>query len=392
MRRPGRGDEPLLTPGRGAWLPRERGGVRAGRLFDLLTLGNPRAPGFFGKRWVLSRHPDRCRVVEGESARASQLRGRWLSGGGDRDSDPASLALFVLRGAALALERAERPLRGARYMPRFVRQEILAHREFRSGLAALVAVTGMSPQRIKGRAEYYLRELAARVSPYVIDLAHRLIGFLYRQGYGEQVLYDRGQLRALLAPKQGQTVVFLPTHKSNLDHAILQFLLYDNGSPPNHTAGGINMNFFPVGPVFRRTVSLHCRSFKDNPVYKRAASVRRLPGGEARPMEWYIEAAARVRASCSPRFGMLAYVVDSWRRGRADDAAGASVHRVRSNLRRRRLPHEKRRRQAEGRPGLVRRSAPLLKRRYGTSTSVSASPVPVRHPGKPRCPGGHGRA
>lgn len=318
-----RGDDPQLTPVRVAWLPREREGERAVRLFDLLTLGNPRAPGFFGKRWVLSRHPDRCRVVEGESARLSALRERWLRGGGDKDSDPSSLALFVLRGAALALERAERPLRGARYkVPRFVRQEILAHREFRSGLATLEATTGMSPQRIKGRAEYYLRELAARVSPYVIDLAHRLIGFLYRQGYGKEVLYDRAQLRALLAPKQGQTVVFLPTHKSNLDHAILQFILYDNGSPPNHTAGGINMNFFPVGPVFRRTgVFFIRRSFKDNPVYKFVLRQYVDFLVEKRfSMEWYIEGGrSRSGKLLPPRFGMLAYVVDSWRRGRADD-------------------------------------------------------------------------
>jgi glycerol-3-phosphate O-acyltransferase len=46
--------------------------------------------------------------------------------------------------------------------------------------------------------------------------------------------------------------VFLPTHKSNLDHGVLQILLHENGLPPNHTAGGINMNFFPLGPCAGR--------------------------------------------------------------------------------------------------------------------------------------------
>ena len=318
-----RGDDPILTPIRVAWLPRQFNGERAVRLSDLLTLGNPRAPGLIGKRWVLSRYPDRVRVVEGEPAAASAIRKRWTSGGGDKDGDPASLALFVLRQAALALERAERPLRGARYkVPRFVRQEILAHKEFRSGLTTLTASTGLSPERVTRRAGYYLQEIAARVSPYVIDLVHRLIRVIYRQGYGEEIIYDRAQLQALLAPKHGQTVVFLPTHKSNLDHAILQYLLYDNGSPPNHTAGGINMNFFPVGPIFRRTgVFFIRRSFKDNPIYKFVLRQYVDFLVEKRfSLEWYIEGGrSRSGKLLPPRFGMLAYVVDAWKRGRADD-------------------------------------------------------------------------
>ena len=117
-------------------------------------------------------------------------------------------------------------------------------------------------------------------------------------------------------------MVFLPTHKSNLDHAILQFMLYDNGSPPNHTAGGINMNFFPVGPLFRRTgVFFIRRSFKDNPVYKFVLRQYVDFLVEKRfSLEWYIEGGrSRSGKLLPPRFGMLAYVVDAWRRGRADD-------------------------------------------------------------------------
>lgn len=318
-----KGDDVELVPVRVAWLPREWQGQRVVRFFDLLTFGNPRAPGFFGKRWVLSRHPERCRVVAGESAPASALRERWTKGGGADDPNPQSFALFVLRQAALALERAERPLRGARYkVPRFVRQEILSHREFRAGLATLEKETGLSTERVRRRARYYLQEIAARVSPYVIDLVHRLIGVVYRQGYAPDIVYDHEQLKGLLAPGPGKTVVFLPTHKSNLDHAILQWLLYENGSPPNHTAGGINMNFFPVGPVFRRTgVFFIRRTFKDNPVYKFVLRQYVDFLVEKRfSMEWYIEGGrSRSGKLLPPRFGMLAYVVDAWRRGRADD-------------------------------------------------------------------------
>lgn len=330
----GGSDDPLLAPIRVAWLPRERNGERSVALFDLLTLGNPRAPGPIGKRWVLSRHPDRCRVVAGEPAPVSVLKERWQRAGGDESQGSthktggrpapqaaAAFAEYVMRQATLALERAERPLRGARYkVPRFVREEILSRTEFRAGVDALAAETKLPREKVAARSNHYLREIAARVSPYVIDLVHRAIRRVYRQGYGEQILYDADALRKLLAHRQ--TVVFLPTHKSNLDHAILQFLLYENGYPPNHTAGGINMNFFPVGPLFRRTgVFFIRRTFKDNPIYKFVLRQYVDFLVEKRfSMEWYIEGGrSRSGKLLPPRFGMLVYVVDAWRRGKSDD-------------------------------------------------------------------------
>jgi len=326
--------DPLLAPVRVAWLPRERNGERAVGFFDLLTLGNPRAPGPIGKRWVLSRHPDRCRVIAGEPAPISALKERWRQAGGDESAGgtkktegqptpeaASAFAEYVMRQATLALERAERPLKGARYkVPRFVREEILARREFRAGLDALAVETKLPRGRVAGRAGRYLKEIAARVSPYVIDLVHRVIRRVYKQGYGEQILCDRDALKRLLGQKQ--CVVFLPSHKSNLDHAILQFLLYENGYPPNHTAGGINMNFFPLGPLFRRTgVFFIRRTFKDNAIYKFVLRQYIDFLVEKRfSMEWYIEGGrSRSGKLLPPRFGMLAYVVDSWRRGKSDD-------------------------------------------------------------------------
>ena len=330
------GEDPLLAPLRVAWLPREREGERAVALFDLLTLGNPRAPGPIGKRWVLAHHPERCRIVTGEPAPVSVLKDRWLRAGGDESegstrrtegepSPAAALAFaeFVIRQAALALERSERPLKGARYkVPRFVREEILARREFRAGVEALAAETKLPRERVAARAGRYLKEIAARVSPYVIDLVHLVIRRVYRQGYGERILYDEEALRGILARSARHTVVFLPTHKSNLDHAILQFLLYENGYPPNHTAGGINMNFFPIGPLFRRTgVFFIRRSFKDNPIYKFVLRQYVDFLVEKRfSMEWYIEGGrSRSGKLLPPRFGMLAYVVDAYRRGKSED-------------------------------------------------------------------------
>jgi glycerol-3-phosphate O-acyltransferase len=158
----------------------------------------------------------------------------------------------------------------------------------------------------------------------VIDLCAHLIRLLYTQGYAATLHYDREKLDHVQALAQRQCVVYLPTHKSNLDHLVLQYMLHENGLPPNHTAGGINMNFFPLGPLVRRSgVFFIRRSFKDNPVYKFVLRHYIDFLVEKRfPLEWYIEGGrSRSGKLLPPRFGLLAYVVDAFRRGRCDDVA-----------------------------------------------------------------------
>ena len=315
-------DNPLFAPLRVAWQPAQRDGVHAARLSDLLTLGDPRDPGDLRQRWIHQRHPDRCCIVAGEPATAADLRERWRRAATSDTGHTISLAEFVARQAALALERAERRLRGTRYkVPRFVHEEILSRPAFRSGIAALARELGRNETEIAAEAARYLHEIAATHSTYVIDLVANLIRALYQQGYGA-LHYDRSQLERIYALAQRHPVVFLPSHKSNLDHLVLQSALHENGHPPNHTAGGINMNFFPVGPLVRRSgVFFIRRTFKDNAVYKFVLRQYIDYLIEKRfPLEWYIEGGrSRGGKLLPPRFGMLAYVVDSYRRGKSED-------------------------------------------------------------------------
>jgi glycerol-3-phosphate O-acyltransferase len=314
--------DPLLAPLRVAWLPRKVDGVRAARLSDLLA-GDPRDPNALRQRWIAQREFDRCRIVAGEPAPASELRQRWRHAMGGAIGETTGFAEFVARQAALALERAERRLRGARYkVPRFVREDILARPAFRGGVAQLARQTGKSESRVTREAAGYLKEIAATHSTFAIDLMARLIRRWYTQGYAQGLRYDPAKLDRVAALAQRQSVVFLPTHKSNLDHLVLQYMLFENGHPPNHTAGGINMNFFPLGQLARRSgVFFIRRSFKDNDVYKFVLRQYIDYLIEKRfALEWYIEGGrSRSGKLLPPRFGLLAYVVDAYRRGRADD-------------------------------------------------------------------------
>jgi glycerol-3-phosphate O-acyltransferase len=317
------GENPILAPLRVVWLAEERQGRRSARLSDLLKLGDPRDPVPLREHWVLHTAPERCRIVAGEPAPASELRDRWRRAVGSDAGDTVGIAGFVARQAVLALERAERQLRGNRYkVARFVGEDILSRPAFRGGVTRLARRLGRKESSVAREASRYLREIAASQSPFVIDLVVQLWHLMYSRGYGEALQYDREELERLSALAQRHPVVFLPTHKSNLDHAVLQSMLHENGFPPTHTAGGINMNFFPLGPLVRRSgVFFIRRSFKDNAVYKFVLHHYIDYLIEKRfSLEWYIEGGrSRSGKLLPPHFGLLAYVVDAYRRGKSED-------------------------------------------------------------------------
>ncbi|MEZ4333217.1 MAG: glycerol-3-phosphate 1-O-acyltransferase [Myxococcota bacterium] len=325
--------DPLMAPLRVVWLAPLRGDSRETGFLELLLTGDPRDPSWLRQATVSRRAPDRCLVVAGEPASASNLRARWAASCGFDQTETLGFAEFVRQKATLALERAERRLRGARYkVPRLVHEEILGRPAFRGGLARIVqarrAAGGSRSRRetdlaaVTAEAARDLREIAATHSPAVIDLVNHAIRWLYTRGYDEELVYDEKRIQQIAELEEQAPVVFLPTHKSNLDHLVLQYALHQHGLPPNHTAGGINMNFFPVGALVRRSgVFFIRRSFRDDAVYRHVLSHYIDYLIEKRfPLEWYIEGGrSRSGKLLPPRFGLLANVVDAWRRGKSDD-------------------------------------------------------------------------
>ncbi len=311
------GDDPFLIPVRVVWMAPERDGRRAVGWSDIFKPGDPRDPRGLRAWWILLAHPGRVVRVAGEGAGLSTLKDAY------RDSDEIDgFVPFVTRRAWRSLDLPERVLRGNRYkVPRFVPEAILSRRSFVDAVVDLARQEGVAVDAAMARARRYLKEIAATHSPYVIDVIANAIHTLYRQGYG-RIRYRTDQVAEVASLGSAHPVVFLPSHRSNLDRLSLQFLLWENDLPPNHTAGGINMDFFPVGPLLRRTgVFFIRRSFRDNGLYKLVLRSYIDYLVEKRfSLEWYMEGGrSRSGKLQSPRFGLLHYVADSVTRGKADD-------------------------------------------------------------------------
>ncbi|MFP3913955.1 MAG: 1-acyl-sn-glycerol-3-phosphate acyltransferase, partial [Actinomycetota bacterium] len=303
-----------LVPLRVVWMPAERHGQRTVSWVDVIKLGDPRDPRWLRDYLILSLFPDRVRILVGDGAPGTDLAS--VHDGQD------DLIHQVTRRAWLALDRAERKERGNRYkIPRFVAEDILSRPAFRYRVVSLGEERRLPPSRSVARARRYLSEIAATHSPFLIDLIANLIHWIIRQGYGT-IHYDERATERIARLGGDHPLVFLPSHKSNLDRLSLQFLLWENDLPPNHTAGGINMNFFPVGPLVRRTgVFFIRRSFKGNELYKHVLRSYLDYLIEKRfPLEWYLEGGrSRTGKLRAPRYGLLSWVVDSFARGITDD-------------------------------------------------------------------------
>jgi glycerol-3-phosphate O-acyltransferase len=310
-----RTDDPWLVPVRVAWLPRERNGVRAAHPSDLLALADPRRPRPRLQARILREEPDRCRVVAGEPARLSELRARFQQAGNEE-----GFGSFVARQARLALERAERSVLGMQYkVPRLVVEEIEASGRYNEFVAALAAELGRPQAEVWAQASGYLQEMVASHSRLAID-AWEQFGRWMSRAYEVEV--DPAAVERLRELNAERPLVFLPSHRSYLDPVMLRSALHRQGFAPNHVLGGINVSFWPIGPVARRSgVVFIRRSTRDDPVYKLV--LREYMGYLVRKrfnLEWYIEGGrTRTGKLRPPRYGLLNYLVQAYRAGGIDD-------------------------------------------------------------------------
>jgi glycerol-3-phosphate O-acyltransferase len=304
-------DDASIAPVRVSWLPPGRDGDRRWRTRDMLKLRRGIGVSERERRLILTGEPDRCRILVGEPARLSDLRSRMRSRSAS-ESQP-ELAAFVDRQARLALDRRERSVTGSRYkVPQDVKDQMVGDRRFEDGIAALAQQLRRTPAEVRAEALEYIEEMACTQSPLARELWARLARGMYSRAY--ELCYDPAAIERLRKLGKKHPLVFLPTHRSNLDGYVLASLLYEQGFPPNHTLGGINMAFWPLGPLGRRVGVIWIRrTIRDNPVYRWV--LRQYLGylvGKRFNLEWYIEGGrTRTGKLLPPKMGLLRYLVDA---------------------------------------------------------------------------------
>lgn len=305
----------LVIPVRIAWRIPKFDKEKALRLRDLV-FGDPRMPGALRAKLILLRNRRRAQCLLGAPATVTMLRERFAEDVGSPDADPASLfAAYVARQATLALEIEERSVRGTRYkVPRFVADSLAASPDFRAALGAIASTTGKTARDLMPEARKYMKELISTPSALFLDLRARLERFMMTQGYDKGFSYDPAELEKLRELIRTKPTVLLFTHKTYLDGITPNALFYDNDMTMLHSFGGINLDFFGIGTLFRRSGLIFIRrSFQDLPVYKVVLRHYIAYLLEKRfPMSWALEGTrSRLGKLMPPKYGILKYVIEA---------------------------------------------------------------------------------
>lgn len=175
---------------------------------------------------------------------------------------------------------------------------------------------GISEEKAHKRALNYMDEIASDFSYRLIRLGDSILGWLWNKLY--RGLSVNGAERVRQLAQEGHEIVYVPCHRSHMDYLLLSYVIYHQGMVPPHIAAGINLNFWPAGPLFRRGGAFFIRrTFKGNPLYSTVfREYLNLLFAKGYSVEFFTEGGrSRTGRLLPPKTGMLAMTLQAMMRG-----------------------------------------------------------------------------
>lgn len=174
----------------------------------------------------------------------------------------------------------------------------------------------ISADKAQQNAIELMEEIAADFSYEAVRLSDRVLSWTWNRLY--QGLHVRNAERVRQLAEDGHEIVYVPCHRSHMDYLLLSYVLYHQGLVPPHIAAGINLNFWPAGPIFRRLGAFFIRrTFKGNKLY---STIFREYLGElftrGYSVEYFMEGGrSRTGRLLDPKTGTLTMTIQAMLRG-----------------------------------------------------------------------------
>jgi len=131
----------------------------------------------------------------------------------------------------------------------------------------LAARLSERPQE-RARMEKLVGEIHGDFSPAVATTLSRVIEATFLRLY-DGVHLDLPEGMNLEELMKTHHIVLVPNHQSHADYVALTYALWNRFKLPVYVAGGINLNIFPIGPMFRKAGAFFIRrSFNSDILYK----------------------------------------------------------------------------------------------------------------------------
>lgn len=193
---------------------------------------------------------------------------------------------------------------------------LLASPSLKKALQDEMKSKNISMEEAKKNAIKLLDEIAGDYNESYIRFFSKLLTWLWNKIYKGIRVHNADNLRELA--QKGHEIVYVPCHRSHMDYLLLTYIIHREGLVPPHIAAGINLNFWPAGPIFRKAGAFFLRrSFKGNKLY--SAVFREYLSQlfiKGYPVKYYTEGGrSRTGRLLQPKTGMIAMTVQSMLRG-----------------------------------------------------------------------------
>lgn len=238
------------------------------------------------------------------------------------DVSDAKLAQELRATLTDSLNREERVVVGP-WVKRadVMRDEILADQRVRARLEE--HNIQLADFQTAKQARAILQEIAADFSPMAIKSMSALLHPVWNIMY-DGIEVDTEGLARVREAARTKRLVIVPSHKSHVDYLVISYVFYHHGLIPPHIAAGVNLSFWPLGPIFRRSGAFFLRrSFSGDPLYAtlfRAYMIKLIEEGF--PIEFFIEGTrSRTGKLAPPKYGMLDMIVEAFRGGNVTELA-----------------------------------------------------------------------
>ncbi|HLK10469.1 MAG TPA: 1-acyl-sn-glycerol-3-phosphate acyltransferase [Candidatus Binatia bacterium] len=284
----------------------------------------------------------------------------------------------LARALQIFLYREERVVWGPALLPRrVVREQVLRDPELARLVRRLAAERGVPRRRVLKEARGYVDEMAADFKGLYFGVIEILFNRIWPRVFaGLEIV---GLERVVECMKQ-HPIVLVPCHRSHFDYLILSYIFHTNYLSPPHIAAGNNLNFWPLGPLFRGAGAFFIRrSFDDNELYKMVfRKYLTFLIREGYTQEFFIEGGrTRTGKILTPRLGMLSAIVNAFTQGVRRD-----LYFVPISIHYGRIPEEEAySREVLGEAkereslGALLRARSVLTRRYGTAYVSYGKPI-----------------
>lgn len=286
--------------------------------------GDPQAPGVLRKALSFAVNHRRAFVRLGERINVREFLDEH-----DVGMDDSLLAERLRLLIEQRFKSEDRVMRGVPVPPpAVVAKAILDDANFDAKLQEIADDEKRSIDDVREEARANLMEIAADLKLWMVDLFSLALTLIWARIY-EGIEIDYEGLEKVKQAGRDRPVVVVPSHKSHIDYLVISYVFHNNGIVPPHIAAGANLNFWPIGPMFRKAGAFFLRrTFKGQPVY--AASFRAYLRKQLRDghvLEFFPEGTrSRTGKLLPPKYGMLTQILAAVADGDVEDVKLAPVN------------------------------------------------------------------